>query len=372
MRARGGVLEVRGSGSALVTTGTDNLVFVGDQGSGECRVQDGGLIDTLWLEVGYADSGTGRMVISGVAADGTRSRVIVSPVNGKFSGVYADEAGFARVGRAAGSQGVLEILDGGLLRILDGEGTHGPEFQIARNKGSVGRLVIDGAGSSLEVIQSGPAVDGNPYVSAGPWVALGRRGAGTAIVRNGGTLLVQGENAIVRVSLDALFEPSPDPDPGPIDQRSTVDIAAGGRMDIHGEGARLIIGGGGPAADGVLNVSGSGAALSLVGTESLIVVGEDEGRGRFEVRDGGTVHYLRLVQGANGYTNLPEVGASAVDADSTTDEILAALPDDAAAGGEDSVSDEESRGEEEEEGAESAGEAGDETEEREALPACPG
>ena len=371
-----GVLTVSGPGSTVVTSGVNNSVTVGDEGSGECRVLDGGLIETLWLEVGNSESGFGRMVISGVAADGSRSRVIVSPVNGKFSGVYADEAGFARVGRVAGSEGVLEILDGGLLRILDGDGTHGPEFQIARNKGSVGRLVIDGAGSSLEVIQGGPAVDGNPYVSAGPWVALGRRGAGTAIIRNGGTLLVQGENAIVRVSYDALFEPSPDPDSGPIDQRSTVDVAAGGRMDIHGEGARLVIGGGGPAADGVLNVSGSGAALSLAGTESLIVVGEDEGRGRLEVRDGGTAHYLRLVQGANGYTNLPEVGASTVDADSTTDEILAALPDDAAAGAGDPVSDEESQDgesqDEEEEVAESAGEAGDETEEREALPACPG
>ena len=72
--------------------------------------------------------------------------------------------------RNAGSHGVLEILDGGLLRILDGNGTHGPEFQIARHKGSVGRLVIDGTGSSLEVIQSGPAVHGDPNVFPGPGV----------------------------------------------------------------------------------------------------------------------------------------------------------------------------------------------------------
>ena len=610
-----GVLEVRGSGSALVTTGTDNLVFVGDQGTGECRVQDGGLIDTLWLEVGYADSGTGRMVISGVAADGTRSRVIASPANGKFSGVYADEAGFARVGRAAGSEGVLEILDGGLLRILDGDGTHGPEFQIARNKGSVGRLVIDGAGSSLEVIQSGPAVDGNPRVSAGPWVALGRRGAGTTVIRNGGNLLVQGENALVQVSLDAVFEPSPDPDAGPIDQRSrvdimsggslevsgeeatfvignggraadgvvtvsgsgsrivtrgdnssvyvgdegsgelrvlegglvdtltfqvarsggagravvsgvaadgsrsrvivspangrftlddftteggyvgianvadsdgvleirngalvrvqggdgthgtelriasrwgsvarividgegsgleviqdgpavpghanvwagptavlgrrgtgsvtvrnggrllvqgeralvlvsrdaelpnrpdpdsdpvdqrsTVDILGGGRLEVRGDGASIIIGDGGANADGTINVSGAGSALSLLGIDNLIVVGDDEGMGRLDVRDGGTAYFLRLVQGANGHANLPEVGTSAVDEESTTNEILAALPDDAAAGGEDPVSEEESQ-DEEEEVVESAGDTGEETEEQEALPACPG
>ena len=173
-----GVVSVSGSGSTLTTRGTDNRVIVGDEGTGECRVLDGGLIDTLWLEVGNSE-GVGRAIISGVAVDGTRSRVIVSPANGKFSGDFVEEGGFARVGRNAGSEGVLEILHGGLLRILDGDGTYGPEFQIARNKGSVGRLVIDGAGSSLEVIQSGPAVHGNPHVSAGPSVVLGRRGAGS-------------------------------------------------------------------------------------------------------------------------------------------------------------------------------------------------
>ena len=384
-----GVLEVRGSGSTLVTTGVDNWVSVGTEGTGECRVQDGGLIDTLWFEVGF--SGVGRATISGVAADGTRSRVIVSPANGKFSGDFVDEGGFARVARNAGSNGVLEILDGGLLRILDGEGTHGPEFQIARNKGSVGRLVIDGAGSSLEVIQNGPAVHGNPHVSAGPSVALGRRGAGTTVIRNGGRLLVQGESAFVQVSRDSLYEAHPDPDAGPIDEQSTVDIAAGGQMEIQGEGARFMIGDGGPAADGVVIVTGSGATLSLVGADNVIVVGNDEGTGRLEVRDGGVVVYGELVVGSRGHTNLPEDTApedeaGPVDAPEVTDDILSTLPDEAAPGGSDAVAEEiltedadaEEDGdqenkddEDEEETGEDAGEAGEDTEEQEALPACP-
>ena len=284
-----GMVTVSGPGSRTITRGTDNGVLVGDEGTGECRVLDGGLIDTLWFEVGF--SGVGRATISGVAADGTRSRVIVSPANGKFSGDFVDEGGFARVARNAGSNGVLEILDGGLLRILDGEGTHGPEFQIARNKGSVGRLVIDGAGSSLEVIQNGPAVHGNPHVSAGPSVALGRRGAGTTVIRNGGRLLVQGESAFVQVSRDSLYEAHPDPDAGPIDQRSTVDIAAGGRLEVDGEDALLVIGDGGPAADGAVNVTGSGSALITKGTNNTILVG-DEGTGELNVQDGGLVRTL--------------------------------------------------------------------------------
>ena len=183
---------------------------------------------------------------------------------------------------------------------------------------------------------------------------------------------MQGESAFVQVSRDSLYEASPDPDAGPIDQRSTVAIEAGGRLDIHGEGASFVVGSGGPAADGVVTVSGSGATLSLLGTDSLIVVGDDDAMGRLEARDGGTAYYLRLVLGANGYTNLPEVGAAAVDDNTATNEILATLPDDAAAGGEDSAADEEPQEEEDdEETAESAGEAGEDTEEQEALPACP-
>ena len=389
-----GVLEVRGSGSTLVTTGVDNWVSVGTEGTGECRVLDGGLIDTLWFDVGF--SGVGRATISGVAADGTRSRVIVSPANGKFSGDFVDEGGFARVARNAGSNGVLEILDGGVLRILDGEGTHGPEFQIARNKGSVGRLVIDGAGSSLEVIQNGPAVHGNPHVSAGPSVVLGRRGAGTTVIRNGGRLLVQGESAFVQVSRDSLYEAHPDPDAGPIDEQSTVDIAAGGQMEIQGEGARFMIGDGGPAADGVVIVTGSGATLSLVGADNVIVVGDDEGTGRLEVRDGGVVVYGELVVGPRGHTNLPEDTApedtapedeaGPVDAPEVTDDILSTLPDEAAPGGSDAVAEEiltedadaEEDGdqetkddEDEDETGEDAGGVGEGTEEQEALPACP-
>ena len=97
-----GTVTVTGSGSTLTTAGTDNNIHVGEEGTGECRVLDGGLIDTLWVEVG--SSGVGRMIISGMAADGTRSRVIVSPANGKYSGDFVDEGGFARVGRNAGSE----------------------------------------------------------------------------------------------------------------------------------------------------------------------------------------------------------------------------------------------------------------------------
>ena len=260
-----GTVTVTGAGSSLTTVGTENTVLVGGEGTGTLHVLDGGLVDTLNFRV--AQSGVGQARISGTAANGDRSRVIVSPANGKFSGLYTEEAGFARVGHRTGSDARLEILDGGLLRILDGGGTHGPQFDIARNKGSVGTLLIDGAGSSLEVIQNGPAVHGNPDVWAGPTAQLGRRGGGTTTIRNGGTFRVRGESAFVRVSRDAIYTTGPDPDAGSIDQQSVVNIESGGRMEIDGERAWLAIGDSGPAADGVVTVTGSSSSLVTRGTD---------------------------------------------------------------------------------------------------------
>ena len=291
-----GVVTVSGPGSRIDTAGTDNTIFVGNEGAGVLEVLDGGLVETLWFDVGVGRSGVGRATIRGVATDGTRSRVIVSPANGKFSGDFVDEGGFARAGRHAGSRGAIEILAGALLRVLDDGDTHGPGFQLARNKGSVGTLLIDGAGSSLEVIQRGPAVPGNPNVQSGPTARLGRRGGGSTTIRNGGRLLVQGEDAFVGISQDSVHPNYPDPDTGPITQRSVVNVLSGGRMEITGEGARLEIGHDGPAADGVVTMSGAGSAIAVSGDGNALVAG-DEGTGALTVEDGAGVTAARVVVG---------------------------------------------------------------------------
>ena len=361
-----------GPGSTLVTKGTDNLVLVGDEGAGELRVLDGGLVDTLFLDV--ARSGDGRVVIRGVAADGTRSRVIVSPANGRFSGDFTSLGGFARVARDAGSNGMLEILGGGLLRVLDGNGTHGPEFQLARTKGSAGMVVIDGAGSRLEVIQDAPAVDRDPNVFPGPAAQLARRGGGSVVVRNSGTLLVQGERAFVRVSRDSVNANFPDPDSGPIDQRSVVSIESGGRIEIDGEDGSLVIGDDGPAADGEVVVTGPDTVLVLSGAGNRIVVGDDGGRGTLEARDGGAVRYGELVVGANGSTNVvASVGDSPEEVQeeiaAVTNEILPEQGDGGVAAELDDEEDEEDEGDEESGEAVGVDESGEE--ERERLPMCP-
>ena len=128
----------------------------------------------------------------------------------------------------------------------------------------------------------------------------------------------------------------------------------------------------------------------MTGASNRLIVG-DEGTGRLEVRDGGVVVYGELVVGARGHTNLPEDTApedeaGPVDAPEVTDDILSTLPDEAAPGGSDAVAeeiltedadaeedgDQESKDDEdEEETGEDADGAGEDTEEQEALPACP-
>ena len=291
--AADGVVTVTGSGSTLTTTGTDNGIWVGDEGTGTLEVLDGGLVETLRFRVGR--SGVGRAVIRGVAADGSRSRVMVSPAGGKFSGDIADEGGFAEVGRDAGSRGTLEILDGGLLRVLDGGGTFAPGVLVARFKGSVGSVLIDGAGSSLEVIQTAPATE-HPLIGPGPFVTLGRRGSGSTTIRNGGRLLVQGEEAFVGVSQDSVWPRIPDPDTGPIDQQSVVNVQSGGAIEVDGERAYFGIGNGGPAADGVVTVTGSGSTLTMTGTDNAITVG-DEGTSALTIGGGGSVRAERVIVG---------------------------------------------------------------------------
>ena len=360
--AADGVVTVSGPGSTLVARGTDNSVTVGDEGTGALNVLDGGLVEALALDVGR--SAVGRLVIRGVAPDGTRSRAIVSPAHGKFSGVFENNGGFARAGRNAGSHGFIEILDGGLLRVLDGNGTHGPGFDLARNKGSAGTLLIDGTGSSLEVIQNAPAVHGNPDVSPGPFVQLARRGGGTTTIRNGGRLVVRGDSAFARVSRDSIYERFPDSDPGPIDQRSVVNIESGGRMEIEGEGAALVIGDSGPAADGEVAVTGPGTMLDVSGTGNRIVVGDDGGTGVLEAHDGGAVRYGELVVGENGTTNVSAPARVQEQADAVTDEVLQAQ--DLSTQEDDEPEEEEDDDTEEGAAAEESGEA-----EEEELQPCP-
>ena len=203
--------------------------------------------------------------------------------------------------------GHLEIRDGGLLRVRDGGGTHGPGFTLARFKGSVATLLIDGAGSSLEVIQNAPATLhplGDDFVSPGPFIWLGRRGGGTTTVSNGGSLQIKGENAFVGVTRGSVNQFASEPDTSPVSQRSVVRVESGGRVEIDGKDARMVIGVAGAPVDSEVIVTGPGSVVDVSGAGNRIVVGDNGGSGRLEVHNGGAVRYGDLVVGVNGSTNI--------------------------------------------------------------------
>jgi len=335
-----GTVTVTGSGSSLTTVGDNNEVFVGNYGTGTIQVLDGGLVDTRKFHLAWW--GVGRAVIRGVAADGTRSRVIVWPANGRDPD-FPSEGGFARVARNDGSNGRLEILEGGLLRVLDTDDTSGPFFHLARNKGSVGTLLIDGEGSSLEVIENSPGGEN------GPSVALGRRGRGITTIRNGGRLLLQGERALADISRDTFNPEFPDSDIDSINQSSTVNIHSGGRIEVSGERARLIVGNAGPAANGEIIATGRGSMIIVSGDGNRLVVGDDEARGVVEVHNGASAQFGELVVGPNGFTNLSVSELAQQEINEIVGEILPYEDDDDGESSTESDSAEADEGEEEQE-----------------------
>ena len=246
-----------------------------------------------------------------------------------------------------------------MLRVRDGGGTFGPILTVARNKGSRGILVIDGTESSVEVVQAEPAGD-DPLISSGPHASLGRRGNGMTTIRNGGRLLVQGERAYLGVSQDMVNPNFPDTDTGSIDQSSTVNIHSGGRIEVIGERAHLIVGTGGPAADGTVIATGGGSMLIVSGDPNRLIVGNREARGLVEVHDGASARFGELVVGPNGSTNLSVSDLAQREINEIVGEIL---PDEETRAEED---------EDEDDDGESTAEAGDgEEEEQEELQMCP-
>ena len=182
-----------------------------------------------------------------------------------------------------------------------------PSSDVALHKGSVGTVLIDGdrVQPRDRSERSGGAWQSATYGPGPTLRQLGRRGGATTTIRNGGRLLVQGENAFVRVSRDSSGV-SPDPDTGPINQPSVVRIESGGRMEIDGKNAQMVIGDSGPAADGLVTVTGHGSLLSVTGAGNSLVVGDDGGKGRLDVYGGGSVRYEELIVGANGVANTSE------------------------------------------------------------------
>lgn len=226
---------VTNPGSQIVTVGADNNVRVGGQGNGTFTLSNGAMIDTLQFEV--ARDGTG---VATITDPGTL--ILASNDNGNFSDpAFANEGGFVRAGRNAGSRGTINLQNGARIEIRETTTESAPGLQLGRNLGSFGELFVDGPGTVINISQSSP-VDPN---LGGPFVQVGRGGDGNLQVRNGAEIRLSGTESRV----------------------------------LAGQNA---------GASGSVLVTGPGSKISVTGFDSFFHVGRD-GTGTLRIESGGVV-----------------------------------------------------------------------------------
>ena len=275
-------VTVTGAGSLLRTLGENPTIQVGrDAGEqGTLIVEDEAEVQTLQLEAGRL--GTGEIIIRNATAT-------VSPDFGIYTGIFAEEAGFVRVGREDGSNGTIRVQDGGFLQIRNGtpesgnEANFGPELNIARNETSTGLVEVSN-GSVIEITQTSPAGN-NPDINPGPTLIVGAGGDGNMTVVGGS----DGGSEVRLIGPEA---------------RVSVGLGTNSDGDLTISGAsRLLIDGGDSSAelrigqffgsDGAVDVSGLDSEILMsgspgTGNPAVIFVG-DNGTGELNIRDGATV-----------------------------------------------------------------------------------
>lgn len=101
-------------------------LIVGDTLPGTVTIQAGGSVSNAWAYIGNGNGGVGTLTVTG--RDGSD----VASTWTSLGGVY--------IGGQAGSSGTLRILDGGLA--------HGESAVIGTDAGSVGDVLVSGAGST--------------------------------------------------------------------------------------------------------------------------------------------------------------------------------------------------------------------------------
>ncbi|MPR64353.1 autotransporter outer membrane beta-barrel domain-containing protein [Ochrobactrum intermedium] len=190
-----GVLRLAGLGTKLTITGTGDYsgLGVGLFGKGEMHVEDGAIVETGRLRMGFGADSDGLIKVSGAGSElkvTNPNQWLVVGVNGQGrllveqSGAV-DVAGYLRVGEgsfpsvSSKSSGITEVLSGGSVRVQ--------RFtDIAYFMDTTGSVRVDGTGSS--------------FTSDG-LVTIGRQGIGTVSVANSGVLVA---NSGIALASNAL------------------------------------------------------------------------------------------------------------------------------------------------------------------------
>jgi T5SS/PEP-CTERM-associated repeat protein len=303
--------------STLTVAGTDATIRVGGAGTGELTVSDGGLVETLFLEV--ARDGTGTTTIDGGAVHASNEFGSFTDDTGEF---LLDDGGFVRVGRNSGSNGTLNVVNGGVLLIDGTETADDMGLQIAREEGSIGTVLVNGAGSTISIFQD-PSVDPvfDPDLQmfeGGPFLQIGCAGQGVMVIANVGLVELIGQESFVQVGRGNADEFASGE--APILEQSELLIASGGALVVDGltNFAGMNIGQE-ANGDGLINVIGVGSKIEISGVGVNLAVGR-AGAGDLFIADQGTVvldgttdfavFEIGALAGSDGYATVTGTGSA--------------------------------------------------------------
>ena len=314
-----GTVVVTGAGSTLSIAGWDPYIGVGNDGTGLLRVEAGGKVQSLFMNVGNNLDSHGTLNIKGAG-----SKVILSNDTHSDGGDGDTYAGFMSVGNNAGANGVMNITAGGVLEIRNSTDEVGPGLAIGNRQDSIGVVTVDGAGSAINIRQTGGV--GPDY---GPFIGVGNRGDGTLTVSNSAQINLTGNYGMFRV---ARGNNADDPLPPAEAPLSEAFILSGADVTLNmsggtGYGARVIIAQNGNS-NGILTINGTGSTLNILGnnisntdSEKAQLIVASDGEGELVIANGADVFInggddrrpllaIGLGTGSNGDLSITGVGST--------------------------------------------------------------
>ncbi|MEL7470734.1 MAG: hypothetical protein AAFN27_19945, partial [Pseudomonadota bacterium] len=329
-------INVNGDGSKLISQGAAGRIRIANYGESTLNVTNGGDVYGLFVDAGRNNGGQGTINVTGAGSTLTLSDEFGSFPNADFSdpanpvyGAFLGSAGFLRLGRNDGGYGRMNITDGGVVDVInDPTGLYDlPAVQLARNVGAEGVLTVDGAGSQLNVVMTGPTGDqGNPNTAFGPELVIGDGGLGTGTVSNDAQINIIGSDAKLNIADGRYVNGLPTAAAA----QSTLQVLSGADVIVDSQnygssystvgagynfGATVDIGRG-RDTNGRLIVDGAGSTFTVRSNTDIgqidtnegsdyssgrIGVG-DRGTGELQISNGGVVFARELEAGINAGT----------------------------------------------------------------------
>jgi outer membrane autotransporter protein len=259
-----------GSPTFNFTTANSELL-IGDEGAGNFTVQAGAQItESAEVDIGYQSTGVGNATVQGASSSWT--------INNSLTVGYS-------------GTGTLSIFNGDKVTVQQGE-----NVVLGDQAGSMGVLVLDGAGSALNVSQASSGSAG------GDALEIGNHGIGKLTVQNGASITFNNDTFLGsqtdgtgQITVDGTSSIATFNDGLDVGRDATGSGGnSGGSLLVSG-GAQVTVAGTGltvgddQGSTGVISVAGAGSTLNV--SASLTTIG-DEGTGTLNVVNGGQFNAL--------------------------------------------------------------------------------